>query len=154
VPPSLSLRDGAVAVFDERALRAEAGAKPELTSKRLKEVIESNVLLSSSSRAARDNRAIESNVLLFLCAARDNRAPSRPQEQAELRDALTALGLVSSPAAEQIHRIRSAVASAMAADSHQRLSTSNLHPSPSMPDAVYSPLSYDRAFSGAGGGAH
>ena len=89
-----------------------------------------------------------------LYAARDSRAIPRPQEQAELRDALTALGLVSSPAAEQIHRIRSAVASAMAADSHQRLSTSNLHPSPSMPDAVYSPLSYDRAFSGAGGGAH
>ena len=90
----------------------------------------------------------------YLYAARDSRAIPRPQEQAELRDALTALGLVSSPAAEQIHRIRSAVASAMAADSHQRLSTSNLHPSPSMPDAVYSPLSYDRAFSGAGGGAH
>ena len=66
------------------------------------------------------------------------------QEQADFRSALAALGLVSSPAAEQIQRVRSAVTAAMAADSHQRLATSNLHPSPSMPEAVYSPLSYER----------
>jgi hypothetical protein len=72
------------------------------------------------------------------------------QEQTDLRSALTALGMVSSPAAEQIHRVRSAVASAMAADSHQRLATSGLHPSPSMPEAVYSPLRYDGRASQAG----
>ena len=66
------------------------------------------------------------------------------QEQSELRSALTALGLVSSPAAEQIQRIRANIASAMASDSHQRLATAALHPSPSMPEAVYSPLTYDK----------
>ena len=89
----------------------------------------------------------------FYSPRQTGNSQNRAQESAELRDALTALGLVSSPAAEQIHRIRSAVISAMAADSHQCSATSKLHPSPSMPDAVYSPASYDRALAGGGGGA-
>lgn len=88
-----------------------------------------------------------SDVLYFDCMLqvlpRHDLAKIRAEEETrDLCAALAELALPKSPAAEQISRVHSSIAAAMAADSHQTCLTMRLHPSQSLPTASYDPLSY------------
>jgi hypothetical protein len=125
VPPHLSPSGGSVLLFDEREMPpSPCATRPELIRNRIKGV---------SSWY----------IFFFIFCECVNVQSCGPQELADLGSALTALGLASSPAVKQIQRISAAIAKAMAEDTHERSATACLHPSQSLPTAVYGPLAYD-----------
>lgn len=65
-------------------------------------------------------------------------------EAREARSILRDLGLEHSPVLNDAGRLRAALAEAMLQDSHGKQATRHLHPSPSLPDAVYDPQKYLR----------
>jgi len=106
------------------------------------------------SAIAADLGAPGESTALELSAAVLARAPQAPaqdlevircraaEEAREAKSVLQDLGLAKSPALRAAAKLRLAVATAMHSDSHTAEATRHLHPSPSMPGAIYDPQRY------------